>query len=111
MVDAVGVERCTGELLEEVGFFVGDAGGTDDARFPACLELLNNGLQGAGPTDFFELSVHAHERRLETFRMVVEIEGVAAFDAEEFAVDAGAIAVVATDDFVGPDAEGGLATV
>ena len=43
--------------------------------------------------------------------MIVEIESVAALDAEELAVDAGAVAIVAADDLVVAHAERGLAAV
>src|SRR5260370_38321759 len=43
--------------------------------------------------------------------MVIEIECVAALDAEEFAVDAGEIAIVAANDLVVAHAERGLASV
>src|SRR5690242_18868614 len=43
--------------------------------------------------------------------MIVEIERVAALDAKEFAVDPGAVAIVAADDVVIARAERGLAAV
>ena len=43
--------------------------------------------------------------------MIEEIERVAAFDAQELAVDAGAVAIVAADDFVVAHAQRGLAAV
>src|SRR6266404_5312349 len=43
--------------------------------------------------------------------MVVEVEPVAALDAEELAVNSGMVAVVAADDFAVANAERGLAAV
>ena len=43
--------------------------------------------------------------------MLDEVEGVAALDAEELAVDAGLVAIVAANDFFIADAQGGSAAV
>src|SRR5258708_37847027 len=43
--------------------------------------------------------------------MMIEVECVAALDAEEFAVDAGVITIVAADDLVVAHAQRGLASV
>ena len=75
------------------------------------VELFGDGRQRLGPGDLFQLAVLADQRRLQALGVVVEIEGVAALDAEELAVDAGVVAVVAADDLVVARAESRLAAI
>src|SRR5262249_5860730 len=75
------------------------------------LEAGRHHRQRLGPADLFELAVLAHQRREQSLGMLVEVERVAALDAEELAVDARPVAVVAADDLVVAGAERGLAAV
>ena len=59
----------------------------------------------------FELPVYPHQRRLKPLVAISEIERVAALDAQELAVDARAVAIVAADDHVVAHAERRLAAV
>src|SRR5437016_3754401 len=43
--------------------------------------------------------------------MMIEVECVAALDAQEFAIDTGVVAVVAADDLVVAHAQGGFASI
>ena len=84
---------CARELLQVEVFFVGGVVGADDAEAAAVapcvwLNLLRDRCQRLRPGDLFQLAVHPHQRRLQPLGMIVEIEGVAALDAQEFAVDA-----------------------
>ena len=104
-----------GELLQIVVFFVCRAVGTDNAELAAAcfhfVELPRHGEQRLRPGDRLQLSVNAHQRRLQALRILSEVEGIAAFDAEELAVDAGTVAVVPANDFVVAYAESGFAAV
>ena len=76
-----------------------------------CLNFCGHRGQRLRPGDFLQLAVHAHQRGLQTLGVIVEIEAVAALDAQELAVDAGAVAIVAADDAVVARAERGLAAI
>ena len=69
------------ELLQVEILFVGGVVRADHAEAAArCLrlvELLRDRGQRLGPRHFFEFAVLAHQRRLQTLRMIVEIERVA----------------------------------
>ena len=56
-------------------------------------------------------SPDAQHGRLQTLRVLHEIETVAALDAQELAVDAAAVAIVAADDLVVADAQRGAAAI
>ena len=122
VVDVVGLEDGAGELLEEVGLLVGEAVGADDADGLAAAgvaelaEALADVVEGNFPADGLEVAVGlADERRGDAVVVVGEVEGVTALVAEEVAVHAGLVAVVAAHDLGavggGADAEGGLAAV
>src|ERR1039458_5771398 len=114
MIDVVGAEHAPRELLQIVILFVGGVVGADDAesaRANRLLEFLGHRGQRLRPRNLFQLAIDAHQRRLQAVGMVVEIEAVAAFDAQELAVDAGAVAIVATQYAVIARAERGFAAV
>src|SRR5882757_2871536 len=105
MIDVVGAENSAGELLEEVGLFVGDAVRADDAdglataRVTAFAEFLTDIIERNLPAYWFELAVGLADHRLGDAGFVVgEVEGIAALVAEEVAVDAGLVPVVAAYD-------------
>ena len=105
VVDVVGADDRAGELLEEVVFLVGGAVGADDcdgvgaALLAEVAEARAGEGEGFVPGDGRELAVFADERRGEALDVVGEVEGVAALVAEEVAVHAGLVAVVAAHDF------------
>src|SRR5215469_11743475 len=104
MIDVARAQHLPRELLQIEVLFVGGMVGADDAEFalslPNLLELGGYSLQRARPGHFFEMTVYPHERCAQPVRMLVEIEGIASLDAQELAVDAGMIAVIAADDLV-----------
>ena len=121
VVDVVGADHRAGELLEEVVLLVGGAVGADDADAVGAAVLAEvakfvaGEVEGFVPADGRELAVFADERGGESLDVVGEVEGVAALVAEEVAVHAGLVAIVAAQDFgavgYGANAEGGLAAV
>jgi hypothetical protein len=114
VIDAVGAQRRAGELLQQIVLFVGRTRGADDTEIGPGegLELFGYQLERTAPTGRFELAGFvADERRLQPFGVLREVERVTALDAEELAVDAALVAVVAADDLVVADAEGGFAAV
>ncbi len=115
VIDVIRAETLAGELLEVEVFFVRGVIGSDDAELTAArldlAELFRNRRERFRPGDRFEFAADADHRRLQAVRVIVEIERVAAFDAEELAVDAGAIAVVAANDLFVANAERRLAAV
>ena len=122
VIDVVGADHCACELLEEIILLVGGAVGADDADgFRAVLiaefaEALAGEGEGLFPGDGLEFSICLpNQGRREALDVVGEVEGVATLIAEEVAVDAGLVAVVATDNFRAfgdrADAEGGLASI
>src|SRR4051812_29075421 len=74
-------------------------------------KLIRHEFQRLRPGHRLQPASHTNHRRLNTFRVIVEIVGVPAFDTEKFAVDTGAIAIIAAQDFVIANTECGLATV
>ena len=123
VVDVVGAEDGARELLQQVGFFVGGAVGADDAD-GSCRRALSRISRSFLPAKSrassqltgCELAVGLADERLgEAVFVIGEVEGVAALVAEEVAVDAALVAVVAADNLDavvgGAHAEGGLAAV
>src|SRR5580704_4106765 len=105
VIDVVGAEHGAREFLQKVVFFVGGAVGADDADGFAALaiadftELAAGVAQSLFPTDLGELAVGlAHEGLGQTVGVVGKIEGVTALDAQEVAVDAALVAVVAANN-------------
>ena len=111
MVDIVGLQRRPRKLLQQERFFIRDARRTNNASLPAGLELLNNRLQRPRPAHFFQLPVNPHQRRLQPFRMMVEVESVAALHAQELAVQTGAVPVIPANNFVIPNTQRRLAAI
>ena len=113
VIDIRCLEAGAGKLLQIEKFFVREAGVGDDAEVAASglggLELFGDKAEGLGPGDGFEFAVDADHRRSDAVLVSVEVEAVTAFHAEEFAVDAGAVAIVAANDFVIADTKGCLA--
>src|SRR5262249_23454813 len=89
--------------------------GSDHSELAAAAfdfrEPARDETQGLRPGHRLEFPARLHQRRLQPFRMVMEIERVAALDAQEFAVDNGLIAIIGANDFVVADAERGLAAI
>ncbi len=122
VVDVVGFEHRAGEFLQQVGFFVGEAIAADDADGVAAADVAHlaqlpaDGVEGDLPGDGFELARgRAQERGGDAIIVICEVEGVAALVAEEVAVHAGFVAVVAAHDLRavggGADAERGFAAI
>src|SRR5262245_24752950 len=115
MIDVVGVETLTHQLLQIVILFVGGATRSDDSEFATTIlhfaKPLRNGGERVRPRNGHEVAIDAEERRLQALRVVIKVERVAALDAEEVAVDAGVVTIVAADDLVVADAECGAASV
>ena len=102
--------------LQVLVLFVGGVVRADDAKLPSArphlTEPRRDGLDRTGPGNRLELARSVlHQRRKQPFRMLGEISGVAALQAQELAVDAGAVAVVGPLDDVVPNAQRGLAAV
>ena len=115
MVDVVGLQHFAREFLEVEVLLVAGVVGADHAEAAAPLERLvelpGHRLQSQGPRHLFQPAVNAYQRRLQSFRVIVEIEAVAALNAQKLAVDPGVVAVVAADDAVVARAQRGLAAI
>ena len=122
VVDVVGAQHRAGEFLQQVVFFVGGAIGAENTDGLAALAIADFAQLAAGvrqgllPTDFRKFTVGlAHERLGQAVGVVGEVERVAALDAQEVAVDAALVAVVAAENLrPAVDAahpQGGLASV
>src|SRR5579884_78859 len=115
MVDMVRLQNLTREFLEVEVLFVGGVIRSDHAKAATGPQVLikfrRDSRQRFRPRDFFELSVPSHKRRLQTLRMIVKIECVAALNAQEFAVDSRAISIVSANDMVVARSERGFAAV
>ena len=122
MIDVVGSQHRPGQLLQQVVFLVGGAVGADDADGAAAPALANFAQLGACvlqrllPTDFGELAVRLAQQRLgQAVGVVGKVKGVASLDAQEVAVDAALVAVVAAQNLRAvidaAHAQGGLASV
>src|SRR5574341_1086254 len=104
MIDVVGAQHQPRELLQQVVLLVGSAGGADDAdggaagRVARFAQMAGGGIEGFVPGGGLQMAVLADERLAETVIVLDEVESVAAFDAEEVAVDAALVAVVAAND-------------
>ncbi len=115
MIDVVGPQHLARETLQVEIFFVAGVVGADHAELgPRCvrlLELLRHRRQRFRPGNRLQLAVLAHQRRLQTLAAVHEIEGIAALDTQELAVDARPVPVVAAYDLAVADPQRGLAAV
>src|ERR1039457_3677245 len=115
MIDIIRSEHLARELLEKIVLLIRGVVRPDNPKLAAAvahfLEFLPDDFERLGPGRRLELAVLAYQRSLDSLGVVREIEGVAALDAEELAVAAGAVAVVAADDFVVANAERRLTAV
>ncbi len=115
MVQVLCSESLTREFRQEEILLVGGVVGTDDAELAVALvdllKLRGDGGERLRPGNRLQLAIDAQQRRLQTVGMIEEIEGIAAFDAEKLAVDAGAVAIVAANDLVVARADRSLAAV
>src|SRR5258708_39728583 len=115
MLDVIGAKNQPRELRRVIIFFVGGVVGPDYADLPAAildlLEPASHQFQRLAPGGLFELPVFADQRRLQPLGMMREVECVASLDAQELAVDARPVAVVAANDLVITNAQRGLAAV
>src|SRR5258708_25285597 len=103
-VGVVCAEYRTGELLQEIIFFIRGAIGAD---YPDCaaalgvtnlLEAAGNVIDNSVPRRAHEFAVTSDQRLGDAILAVCEVECVTALDAEEIAVDSTLVAVVAADD-------------
>src|SRR5258708_611415 len=115
MVDVVCPKHLARELLKEIILLVRSMVRPDDAELALAaahfLKFLRYCFERLRPGRRLQFAVLAHEWRLQAVRVMREIERVAAFDAKEFAVDAGVVAVVAADDLIVANSQSRLATV
>ena len=90
MVDMIRSQHFAREFLQVEILFVGGVVGADHAERAAIGQILGKRLrhhcQRLAPGDLFQLAVLAHQGRLQAIGMIVEIEAVAALDAQELAV-------------------------
>jgi hypothetical protein len=105
VIDVVRLKNGAGELLEQVGLFVGDAVRTNytdalaAARVATLAKFLSYIVERNFPADRLQLTIRLADERLRNASLVVgKVKGVAALVAEEVAVDAGLVAVVAAND-------------
>src|SRR5690242_5788948 len=107
------LQHLAGELLQIEILLVGGVVRSDDSERAALgyrlFKLASDGGERLRPGDLFELAIDAHQRGLQAVRVIVEIEAVTALDAQELAVDAGMIAIIAADDAVVAGSERSLA--
>src|SRR6185503_4951203 len=105
VVDAICLQNCARELLQQVIFFVGGAIRADDPNGLTTLliadvgEVPSDQLKGFFPGGGEEASFFANERLGQAIFVIGKVKSVAALDAEEVAVDAAFVAVVAAHDF------------
>src|SRR5258708_5745212 len=115
MVDVVCPKHLARELLKEIILLVRSMVRPDDAELALAaahfLKFLRYCFERLRPGRRLEFAVLAYQRRLQALGVMREIERVAAFDAKEFAVDAGVVAIVPSDDLVVANAQRGLASV
>ena len=108
-------QRLARELLQVVIFFVAGVVRADDRELAVArlhfVELVRRRGQSFRPRHRLQVAVPANHRRLQALRAVHEIGRVAALDAQELAVDARAVAIVAANDFVVANAQRGLAAI
>src|SRR5581483_11037117 len=101
MINVIGSQRQPGELLQQVALFIAGAVGTDnpDRVLPTTgdciLELCRDQIESLFPSGGVELAIRLNQGLLQAVGMIGEIEGVASLDAEEVAVDAALVAIVA----------------
>src|SRR6185312_8703851 len=121
-IDVIGSQHRARKLLKQVGFFIGKPVAADDAHALAAAgvakfaEALADVVEGFIPADRLEFPVGlADEWMGDAVVVVGKVEGVAALVAEEVAVDAALVAVVAPDDLTAvggrAHAEGRLAAI
>ena len=108
MVNIISAQHLPRKFLEQVIFFVCAARGTNHAERAALrfhfAELRRHSLDRFRPGDRLQFAIDANHRRLQAFRMMIEIEGVTALDAKKLFVDAAAVAIVGANNFVAPRA-------
>src|SRR5579863_5249393 len=113
--DVAGREYLARELLQIVVFFVAGVIRTDHGKLAIArlylFQLARGRRQRVRPRYRLQPTLLTNHRRLQAFRTVHEIAGVPPLDAQEFAVEARAVAIVAADDFVIANAQRGLAAV
>ncbi len=104
MIDVVGADGRASDASEQIVLFVGGAVRADDADGLGAALGSHGGqarrgvLQRLFPGRRRELAAAADQRLAQALGMLGEVEPVAALDAQELAVDAGAVAIVAADD-------------
>src|SRR5690242_8757436 len=121
VVNVIGAEHQAGEFLQQIIFLVAGAGGADHADgLPTVLladflQTQGNVFVGLVISGGHMTTLFADERLLDAVIMIREIEGIAALDAKEIAVDAALVAVIAAHNLHArrgaAHAQGGLATV
>src|SRR5580658_1720014 len=99
VIDIVSAEAFTGKFLQVEVFFVRRVIRAYDAELAIAsfdlAELLGDCGKGFRPGGWLEHSFDPDHGRLQTLFMIGEVESVAAFDAEKFAIETGAVAIVA----------------
>src|ERR1700761_4678442 len=114
MIDVRSAQDLPRKRLQQIILFVRRVIGADhgELAIPAQLgKLFGNGSKCDGPGDRLQLAAAPHQRRRQALGMLIEVEAVAPFDAEELAIEAGVVAVVGANDLAVSHAERCLAAV
>src|SRR5438034_8121697 len=104
MVDIIGLQNDTRELLQQITFFVGssvrahDADGLSALMVASISEAFSDQLESFFPCGWSEAAILANERLSDAIIVMREIECVAALDAKEIAVDTALVAIISAHD-------------
>src|SRR4029077_2894593 len=102
VVNVFGAQTLARKLREEKILLVGGVIGSDHPKLAIpgfdIRESLRHHLNRLRPRSRLVAACGTNHRRLQTLRMFDKVERVAALDAQELAVDAAAVPVVAADD-------------
>jgi hypothetical protein len=96
--------RPRGNLLKEVVFFIGGAGGADHADCSAAVFVANvsktirNQRERLVPRSGLQLSFAAYQRLLQPIGMIDEVKGIPSFNTKKIPIDPGLVAVASADE-------------
>ena len=104
MIDVVGLQHHTREFRKQISFFVRGARRSDHSDRGASIffsnfgELFSDQIKGFFPRCRSQLALLANERLRQPIFVIGEIKSIAALNAEEVAVGAALVAVVAANN-------------